>query len=65
MKEISDIYLNLIVMFQGVLGQLLIDAVTIPTRTTKHATMVTTLLIYSAKFVEEVCRLRKKELTHQ
>jgi hypothetical protein len=52
-------------MFQGVAEQLLVDAITIPTPTTKHATMVRGLLIYSAEFVEEVCRLRKKELTHQ
>jgi hypothetical protein len=52
-------------MFQGVAGQHLVNAVTIPTPTTKHATMVRALLIYSAEFVEEVCRLRKKELTHQ
>jgi hypothetical protein len=51
-------------MFQGAKGQLLVDALNIPTPTTKHATMVRALLIYSAEFVEEVCRFRKKELTH-
>jgi hypothetical protein len=51
-------YLNLIIMFQGAAGQLHVNAVTIPTLTTKHATMVKAILIYSAEFVEQVCRLR-------
>jgi predicted dehydrogenase len=41
-------------MFQGVAGQLLVDAVSIPTPTAKHETMVRALLSYSAQFVEEV-----------
>jgi hypothetical protein len=51
MKEISHIYLNIIIMFQGAVGQLLVDAATIRTPTTKHATMVRSLLIYYADFV--------------
>jgi hypothetical protein len=38
-------YLNLFDMFQGVAGHFLVDAVTVPTPTTKHATMVRALLI--------------------
>ena len=52
-------------MLQGDAGQVLVDAVTIPSPTTKHVTMVRELIINSAEFIEEVCRLRKKELTHQ
>jgi hypothetical protein len=44
-KEISGIYLNIFDMFQGVKAQLLFTAVTFPTPTTKHATMVRALLI--------------------
>jgi hypothetical protein len=56
-------YLNLFDMFQGAAGQLLVDAITIPTPTMKHATMVRALLIYSAEFVEE-CPKDKKERTY-
>jgi hypothetical protein len=45
-------YLNLFNMFQGAAGQLLVDIVTVPTPTTKQASMVRALLIYSAEFVE-------------
>ena len=48
-------------MVQGAAGQLVVIAVTIPSTTTKHATMVRAPLINSAEFVEEVCRLRKKK----
>jgi hypothetical protein len=51
-------------MIQVAHGHLLIDSVRIPSPTTKHATMVRALLINSAEFVEEVCRLRKKERTY-
>jgi hypothetical protein len=44
-KEISGIYLNIFDMFQGAAGQLLVDTVSFPTPTTKHATMVRVLLI--------------------
>jgi hypothetical protein len=53
-------------MSQGTVGQLLVDTVvTIASPTTKHAAMVMALLKNPAEFVEEVCSLRKKELTHQ
>ena len=52
-------------MFQVVNGQLLVAVVRIPSPITKDATMVMALLINSAEFVEKVCRLKKKELTHQ
>jgi hypothetical protein len=38
-------YLNIFDMLQGAKAQLLIAAVTFPTPTTKHATIVRTLLI--------------------
>jgi hypothetical protein len=45
MKEISGMYLNIFDTFEGAAGQLLVGAVTFPTPTTKHATMVRALLI--------------------
>jgi hypothetical protein len=45
MKEISGMYLNIFDMFQGAKVRLLIAAVTFPTPTTKHATIVRALLI--------------------
>jgi hypothetical protein len=45
MKEISGMYLNIFDMFQGAKAQLLISAVTFPTPTTKHGTIVRVLLI--------------------
>jgi hypothetical protein len=63
MKEISGMYLKIFDMVQGAAGQLLVDTVTAPTPTTKHAKMVRPLLIYFAEFVEE--RLQnKKERTY-
>jgi hypothetical protein len=53
-------YINIFDMFQGVAGQLLIDTVTAPTPTTKHAIMVRALLIYSAEFVEEHPQIKKE-----
>jgi hypothetical protein len=41
-----------------------LDAITVPAPIMKHATVVRALLIYSAKFVRNVRRLKKKELTH-
>jgi hypothetical protein len=38
-------YLNIFDVFQGAMAQLLIAAVSFPTPTTKHATIVRTLLI--------------------
>jgi hypothetical protein len=48
-------------MSQG--DAVLVDAVTVPTPTTKHATMVRALLIYSVEFVGE-CLQVKKERTY-
>jgi hypothetical protein len=45
MKEISGMYLNIFDMSQGAKAQLLITTVTFPTPTTKHATIVSALLI--------------------
>jgi hypothetical protein len=56
-------YFNIFDMFQGAAEQLLVDTVTIPTPTTKHATMVWELLIYSIEFVEERLQV-KKEITY-
>jgi hypothetical protein len=44
-KEISGMYLNIVNMFQGAAGQLLVGAVTFQTPTTKQAIMVRVLLI--------------------
>jgi hypothetical protein len=44
-KEISGMYLNIFDMFQGSRVRLIIAAVTFPTPTTKHATIVRALLI--------------------
>jgi hypothetical protein len=44
-KEMSGMYLNIFDMFQGAKAQLLIAAVTFPTPTMKHATIVRALLI--------------------
>jgi hypothetical protein len=44
-KEISGMYLGIFNTFQGAKAQLLFAAVTFPTRTMKHATMVRALLI--------------------
>jgi hypothetical protein len=44
-EEISGIYLNIFDMFQGAKAQLLFAALTFPTPTTKHETMVRALLI--------------------
>jgi hypothetical protein len=44
-KEISVMYINIFDMFEGAKVQLLIAAVTFPTPTTKHATIVRALLI--------------------
>jgi hypothetical protein len=41
-----------------------LDAITVPAPIMKHATVVRALLIYFAKFVRNVRRLKKKELTH-
>jgi hypothetical protein len=41
----SGMYLNIFDVFQGAKAQLLIAAVTFPTPTTKHATIVRALLI--------------------
>jgi hypothetical protein len=40
MKEISAMYLNIFNIFQGAKARLLIAAITFPTPTTKHATIV-------------------------
>jgi hypothetical protein len=44
-KEISGMYLNIFDMFQGAKVRLLIAAVTFPTPTMKHPTIVRALLI--------------------
>jgi hypothetical protein len=46
-------------LFQDNLGQLLIDAITVPTPTTKHATMVRALLIHSVEFIKECPQVKK------
>jgi hypothetical protein len=51
-------YLNFFDMFQGV--AVLVDAVTVPTPTTKHATMVRALLTYFAELVEEHPQVMKE-----
>jgi hypothetical protein len=43
-------------MLQGATGQIVVHAVTIPSPTTKHATMVRAVLVNFAEFVEELCR---------
>jgi hypothetical protein len=63
MKEITGMYLKLFDMVQGDAGQLLVEVVTVPTPTTKHATIVRALLIYTAKFAEK-CPHVKKERTY-